>query len=431
MGIDIRVSPREICSGPKFQHLANSFAKVKMRNAEGLNELRMFMEENFGVQASFAVTPNINADMKFFGFRAYPVQDSDEFKEMLTNWSANNKWYIEIDRRLVDDYSNRLTPIDISYLFIQFVDRNMSNNELGMRSITALEAIFDEDKMDWKVYSLFKKSKELQSLIVLLIVHRAFWVNFASVPSPNSIVGSWIDSTSGYQNAVAKLKYAYGTFELIDRKYEEYDRGAAGFVQIIYESVNDIKHSAFRFRKNLIGYVKSCTSPYGQKMLLRVYRGFSDSIGKVFVQENSLPNVPRNEMTKEMIAMENEQIDAYWRNHCKRVLESADVNYLDHNGYALKCNKLEVDELMVRVADIDSTDDKIFILEKIHKNLAIIDNALAMLADKEEKHKVKQTETELRALRDQLLLIREKVFKAPVGPTHYGLFIKYPAGYEG
>jgi tetrahydromethanopterin S-methyltransferase subunit A len=132
-----------------------------------------------------------------------------------------------------------------------------------------------------------------------------------------------------------------------------------------------------------------------------------------------------------MIAIENANIDAYWKKHMKTLLENVDVQFLDRNGMALKCSKLEVDELRVQVNDIDSTDDKIFLLEKVHKNLGIIDNALMMLKMPDKKHKVRQSESELKNLRSELELIREKIFKAPVGPTRYGLFVKYPEGYEG
>jgi hypothetical protein len=97
----------------------------------------------------------------------------------------------------------------------------------------------------------------------------------------------------------------------------------------------------------------------------------------------------------------------------------------------MKADKQEIDELRVRVASIDSVNDKVFLLERLHKQYAIIDNALAMLNDPKASHKVKQTKTELLKLKDELDLIRQLIFKAPAGRMRFGLFVQYPEGYEG
>jgi hypothetical protein len=248
-----------------------------------------------------------------------------------------------------------------------------------------------------------------------------------------TIVANYSDSMSIYRSAINKLIKAYGTMELIDRKMSEFDAGALGIVKLIYESINDLKYSAFRFRKNLVNMIKTTTSPYAKKVLSALYHKFSNKVDMVFAEESAqfVGHQVSEEKTPEMIAIENANIDAYWKKHMKTLLENVDVQFLDRNGMALKCSKLEVDELRVQVNDIDSTDDKIFLLEKVHKNLGIIDNALMMLKMPDKKHKVRQSESELKNLRSELELIREKIFKAPVGPTRYGLFVKYPEGYEG
>jgi hypothetical protein len=434
MAIELQKSPRETVSGPAFDALVKAFDDIMTKGKEdpvGLQELKFATQDLFTVEVQSIYFPVYGqvSSYKFYGFRVFPYPIDYDLNE-----GASGKIVIELDPRLVNDYSHHLNPNEVAMLFIYHITEIFPNVELNNRIRFLHKAYMTPDNIDWRIVHLYTaQNPTVYQLNNLLALYRYYWVNFKKAPVDSSIVSGWNDSMAIYSSAVNKLIKAYGTMELVDRKMEEFDRGALGIVKLIYESINDLKHSAFRFRKNLVNIIKTTNSPYGKKVLSDLYHSFSNKVDMVFAEESTqfIGHQNVDKKTKEMIAIENANIDAYWKKHMKTLLENVDVQFLDRNGMALKCSKLEVDELMVQVNDIDSTDDKIFLLEKVHRNLGIIDNALMMLKIPDKKHRVRQSETELKSLRSELELIRERIFKMPTGSTRYGLFIKYPEGYEG
>lgn len=437
MPISFNKAPREIVAGPTFDALTKAFDKImtsgnvpSSKLAAGFSELKFLTKDIFNIDAEFTIPLySEQKDYKFYGFRAFPKP-----LDLAYGYVNAHRWHIEIDHRLVVDYSHHLTPSEVAMLFIYYVENVMTDVTLDERIKYLHLSYMSPENLDWRVVQIYnRRNPSVYNLNLLLLIWRAYWVNFVEKLPETSIIYKYNDSYKTYTSAVNKIIKAYGTSELINRRLDEFDHGCLGIVKMIYESINDLKYSAHRFRKNFRLFIDATTSPYAKKTLEKLYHGFVDNVDMVFAQENSQFVGHRNATykTQEMIAIENANIQAYWKNTFKTLLENVEVQFLDRNGMALKCSKLEVDELRVQVANIDSTEDKIFLLEKVHKNLGIIDNALMLLAQKDKKHKVRQSETELRALRADLEMIRERIFKAPIGPTHYGLFIKYPQGYEG
>ena len=442
MGITLNKAPREIIHGNTFDTLALAFDKIMTKGnsnpdalAAGLSELKFTTKDMFGIDAEFSIPMYSKVkDFQFYGFRAFPKHLADKSVIDLGFWENINDWHIELDHRLITDYSHHLSPQEVAMLFIYYVEHIMTDKDLNNRLKLAHASYLSSDNLDWRVLHIYKRDNpSVYQMNTMLVVYRCYWTNFVRNLSQTSVIGSYNDSKMIYISAINKLAKAYGTLQLIDRNISEFDHGALGIVKMIYESINDLKYSAHRFRKNFRCWLEALTSPFAKKCLTNLYHGFTNKVDMVFAQESSHFEGTKSfeKKTADMIAIENKNIEAYWKKTWNTLLENVDVQFLDRNGMALKCDKLEVDELRVQVANIDSTEDKIFLLEKVHKNLGIIDNALMLLSQKDKKHKVRQSETELKALRADLEMIRERIFKAPVGPTHYGLFIKYPQGYEG
>jgi hypothetical protein len=60
-----------------------------------------------------------------------------------------------------------------------------------------------------------------------------------------------------------------------------------------------------------------------------------------------------------------------------------------------------------------------------------VNNALDLIGDKDTKGRVRDSKEKLLKQKEDLLEIRELVMAKKITPEHYGLYIKYPAGYEG
>jgi hypothetical protein len=70
-------------------------------------------------------------------------------------------------------------------------------------------------------------------------------------------------------------------------------------------------------------------------------------------------------------------------------------------------------------------------MEKVYDKLNIVEYALALIGDRDTKGKVRDSKTVLIKQKEQLLEIRELIINRRISPERYGLFVKYPAGYEG
>lgn len=436
-GIALQTSPQDLLEGHGFKSLSDAFFNITNgKEQKGLEQLSFVMRELFNINVTFKLVDS-SAEYKFFGFRAFPrnLPDFNDMADVRTaqnigksNWTNNNNWIIEIDGKIKNNYSSKLLPNDLVYLFIFFIEYNLCNPSLLERAKMLYEQVFCGDRIDYRVKKMLE-SPSVRALTKMITLQRCNWVNFYAILPSESLLNFNETSIAGYKNALNKLILTYGTTQLVNRKIDEFDHEIFGVIEWLYDGINDLRYSAFRFRKNLVCKINAMASPTIKLALTGIYRKFNESVSVVFAQESAvLPPMKKN---KEQIAIENAHIDNVWKQRWKDVCEAYALEYIDKNGFAMKADKQEIDELRVRVASIDSVNDKVFLLERLHKQYAIIDNALAMMNDPKASHKVRQTKTELLKLKDELDLIRELIFKAPAGRMRFGLFVQYPEGYEG
>lgn len=106
-------------------------------------------------------------------------------------------------------------------------------------------------------------------------------------------------------------------------------------------------------------------------------------------------------------------------------------DFLDEQGYCKVVSQKDVDLIRVNVDDIESTTDKEYLLEKLYRYIDIVNAALEMLGDPKTATKVKQKREELLQLQESLQEARHAIMEFRIQPKTYGLYVKYPRGYEG
>lgn len=91
----------------------------------------------------------------------------------------------------------------------------------------------------------------------------------------------------------------------------------------------------------------------------------------------------------------------------------------------------DIDLIRVEAEAITSTDDKVYLLKDLYKHIEAVEKALKLLESPETAPKVQQSRDELLRLQKSMEEVRAYIidFRLPV--KKYGLFIKYPKGYEG
>lgn len=91
----------------------------------------------------------------------------------------------------------------------------------------------------------------------------------------------------------------------------------------------------------------------------------------------------------------------------------------------------DLDMIRIKLEDIDSTEDKTFLLEKLYRYIRGIDNELKSIDRGSDSAEAEERRAELLHLKDDAQDIRKQIISHQLPSGHYGLFIEYPKGYEG
>ena len=438
--MELKTSIEDVTHGQGFVDLVKAFEDITSRRPEGCHKLEVFMRDKFGLRVKADVVCT-STEYKFFGFRAIPADvrpkvvstEGDLLPRHLLDWEHIDDWVFEIDGRFVNDYSKKMNAKDIAVLFLYWIENNLANVTLAKRIEMLEKEVFCEGKVDDALIQFLYGAKHDQRAHLITMMprlYRCFWVNYRTLLDNDSMLSAYLGND--YTAAINKLISAYGTYGIINRRIEEFDSAVKSIIYWVFESVNDLKYSTFRFKKNMVQRIMGCGSPRVKAIMIRILKGFTSEVIHVFAQESAFFDALHpQEKTPQRKALDEANIAAHWKKKLELAYESSNFKYLDEKGYAKPVDIRELDEIRVGVQDIDSVEDKVFLLERLHEQLGRLDNALSMLEDKKLSHKVRQSKNELLKRKDDMELIRQMIFKAPVGKMRYGLFIKYPQGYEG
>ena len=95
-----------------------------------------------------------------------------------------------------------------------------------------------------------------------------------------------------------------------------------------------------------------------------------------------------------------------------------------------KVTQEDLDMIRIKIEDMDSTEDKTFLMEKLYLHINAIDAELKFYKDNSSNNNHDRY-NELLRLKEDAQTIRQCILNFKIPSNHYGLFIKYPKGYEG
>ena len=90
-----------------------------------------------------------------------------------------------------------------------------------------------------------------------------------------------------------------------------------------------------------------------------------------------------------------------------------------------------LDMIRIEIDSIESKDDKLFLMEKLYKHISAIEKAIEEYGKEKLNVREVKEQAELLRLKENAQDLRQRILDHPVQPQRYGLFIKYPKGYEG
>lgn len=428
-----KISLDEIISGQGFTTFTKIFNDIienkRKRDGEAivksaLSELSVTVAQYFTVKIDFYIA-NQTPEFQFYGFRFAPHFEDFPFGKAFAGPITIYNWKCEIDPRTFADFHNKFTAIDITTMFLYQLEDALACSQVRLsKANLMIKEFLTGEHVDHSVKKMLE-DHPCDQILKLVGLHAITFTNFKSFPDVPIVATAGMKER--YQNLMQKLIGAYGTNALINRSDEEFEQTTRHIINWIFDGVNDMKVSAFRYRKNLMFHMKATKSDLTKEYMLKIYKIFENDVHEVTeigIEEGTAPN-------PQQIEMRNALIDGYWKRQFSHVLEVTRHDLVDDHGFAIKVGQQDIDELRVESGNITSAQDKIFLLERVYKLVSRIDNALDMLADRKMAFRVKQTKNELNRLKEECQNVRQVILNAPIGRLRYGLFVKYPHEYEG
>ena len=335
-------------------------------------------------------------------------------------WQDNTKWHIDFDAKLFYSYSQRFTPREIIALLLYVIEQRVFCTESIMLAYRAIRHItLNVDNRT----SNIAKSIRCRNFFMIPIIQSCGYVNFKSDILQGSILGVVEEIGKDYLAALTKIATQFST-GLINRPSYELKQSLTYIMTWVMESINDLKYNMEYLKKVLGRQINAEKSYYVKNILVAILKQFS--IGETnMVEESYNPSTPESRKMKEMMLM------GMIAKEMAAVADNADQKLLDKLGRCKQVTQEEIDILRLEIEKIQSVDDKMYYMEKVYDKLNIVEYALALIGDHDTKGKVRDSKQKLLKQKEQLLEIREAIIAKKISPERYGLFIKYPAGYEG
>ena len=461
-GFRINTDIDSLTSGANFTHLTKVFAFIlqhkdnekEIKNA--LRDLKVSTKAWFGVEVEFSII-DTTSEFQFFGFRFIPnfttlqlmsnrpisgtnrvdwiPRDDSAQSSILGPLSSPGCLLCEIDRKMFYDPSNKFSPIDITTMFLYQLEWGLTDSNRTDMVTTLIREKITSENIDHRLVE-FLHTPPSKNLLMIPYAIATMYTNFIT-KVPNSSIVSYGDMPARYNSLMNKLIGRYGKLQLINRPKEDLYGSIMNVINWIYDSVNDLKYSTMRFRKNLIDHMKSASSPGLSKIMLSVYRSFDASVKLAFEPSTAteaysvFKSADFEKYTPEMKKMYENMLTDLMKKKWEHICEGINHQFTDDRGFALKVNQQQIDEIRVEVSTISTPEDKIFLLERLYKLIGTINNAQDMLADRKTAHRVRQNKQELQRMAEECQAVRQMILNTPIGPKRYGLFVQYPAGYEG
>jgi hypothetical protein len=439
-----------ITNGEEFKIMAECISQMRSHKTdkaimhEEIRQLANSLKVCFKIDCTIAVIDDVGS-LGFYGFNIYPsvarmtqvVEElgHNHFSEIRRLWQTNPKWHIDIDAKMLYDISNKLTPAEIVTLLLYCIEQIIFDYDTPIRIAYTIAKY--RSKMN--IMSRFMaEAPRLREIYMIPFMIGCSYINLVYADEArreqmlaNSMVGSNVESYNRYSSAVQKILFRYGRGEIIDQSLYDIERRIVFMLNWIYEGLNDLRHSSLRVKENLRRHMVACRSPYIRMIFKNVILGLSkpsdlqsDHVMKLKITAESTYINP------DMKAMLEKMDDDFWKRYIATMENRLIENYMDRNGNMKKITNEELDMIRAEADSIESVDDKIYLLEKLYNVIGAISTAKDLLNSKQAR-KVRQTKNELENLSSYAEEVRQYIIKYKIPPKGYGLYIKYPGGYEG
>lgn len=403
--------------------LEECFYDIKSKNNVNGAILRIqrVIKRNFDI--NFTINIVNNDTREFFGMSIYPnknqiekIIDAIVNKKSSTDvvidlWQKTDDWVLEIDSILLYDKNLNANPAEIVAVLLHEIGHVIYSNSIPQRVNRILRYKMMHANLALKKLISWPKA---QKIIQLVFVDACSSKNFRYTNLKTERVADQFVEKMGYgenlNNFIDKLVATQGN-RLVNRTEEQVDQDVTATVNWTFVNIAELEFRRSNLRTTLQTELLKNPS--------RFVRDIVYDIRNTFFGKGESEN-PYTDAVREQ----------YLTNEFNVIVKEGLLSIFDKNGKVKKITQADIDILSVEVGRIENEDDKIYVLDLIYDKLSVINAALDLIKNGQ-KEKVPVSKDTLESFKAQLERMRIMALETPIKPKQYGVFIKYPKGYEG
>lgn len=391
----------------------------------------------------------IDGKNEFYGMSCYP--NLDELNNLIINMNSGNdfkkkwvydltKYTVEIDKNMFDRTIINFNPPEMTAMVLHEMAHTAFNDQLAERIWIAYKQNMAILRMQEK-----KTVKAAQGIFYSIPVFMACGAH-AWHMGKNGIYEEYeCDKIFGLdeyrqhmESALGKIIKAYGTTifptdaqtdKLVDKNFKWCN-----------VNITDITHRREAIRRDLFAMSNKSRSRSFKRACLDIMVKFG-----IGMKDNYTGELVATEAVLDMIESGEEEYNGILQKYsfttlpsASGALESSLINMMSKESPAIESAKrgrapklpsqYDIDSLSIEVDRIENHHDRIYVLDLVHDRLDQIQEFEEYV---EYTGEIRRYAPKIKQLRDSLDRLRLAVLRKNTFEKRYGVFVKYPEGYEG
>ena len=382
------------------------------------------IKREFDIPVKISIIDN---DKKFFGMCVYPSAEEiqkltevliadpskkkfSEVEKIHREFMSKSEKVIEIDSILLYDHNINATAGEITAILLHEIGHVVGSNSMVNRMARAKEYMMMKfDNRTRKLIPVISFIPKLFNIVTLQIFSHQFNLQLMKEKEADELAFK-----EGYgeelYNILGKL-IANGKGDQVKKTNKELDKDVEVTIDWLIVNIKELEYRKDRLKKSL--RILKMTSP--SKFLGNFITGIKD---KIFRKDDE-------KMIEKAVVIN----EAFILSNLRNKKMKAPAGAVDSSGRVRRLVARDLDIYRAELERVNTIDDKIFLLERLYDLMDVAEYAKYML--EENPKRVMQSEETIDAY---ILAVQEIIAMTnarKISKTKYGLFIKYPADYEG
>lgn len=370
---------------------------------------------------------------EFFGMSVYPshavadrmVQcmiDKKPMKAYEEIWVSIDDWIIEIDSKLLYDQKLNTNPQELTAALLHEIGHTIYSNSIPEKLHKTMSYTFLSLPSEIRII-LKNGNKSFKSLFHPMVAQASRNVSYSlkkELDADKYVVK--MGYGQGLETLLQKILMVYGSnfVDNTDRELEQNLKVASNWAK---------SHATeLRLRKDSLRDSVNTITLITPSLYIREI--FEDINVKVFKGSPSFDQIVNRENRGKYLTESSLLPDDQKGIPCNAVLEAARNTKFDKYGKLEKVTQHDIDIVSIQIDRIENQNDKIYLLDVIYDYNETLDLADECLRDGR-KSAVQMSERQIKDMREDLSELRKRIMNTKITEKSYGVFVKYPAGYEG